>query len=966
MPLKPLDQHPVFDTGTKKSDKKSANPGTVARSLPNAGKTDVVPGITSALRQLSQSKPAPKPVQRLNVETKPSSGEGCSIKPAKMPSSKDSVKKKKERPPLSEDGVKELKAFHVHLRQQERQRAKKEAGNKVFSHNGEVKTKVPEGPREEDVVRHAQIPDPNDVKVEEEGSLPLPQKPRRSVVVISVKGVRFFLENEHKKIKMISNSEAEFYDFVDDAVESIEVPAFSFFKKSFVKQEVLFSPFIYRFLASKLLILGDDSKNFTAIQNLALQYLYMFPREFIQGNLIYYTFRMSNLSVCTPLASCVPFESGISVNLLKPIVKPTALSNRPFGYSFNEAWTIDASRGFHMDIWQTTDSRVIQNITWETDCPPDPSHRGYTQYFQFTPVNQFVILADCGRNICDAFSRYFKAVYPGGERQRRNRQFQLLQGFPEHVIATTAKCAKAKYDSSSKTLTVRTGRKFKLFQTGSTTFFEMIQSPFLTFFWYVLWLCFRLYMAWDVYKGAWNWITLKVYAPCYYLHDYMPFLKLVVQLPHVKRLLYTRYYEEEKTHLKILQGVGDYESKFKYELAKVETTPDGTQMCKPGRFYATGAHTALTDYVLPAFFKWVCSRHDFKVMRLIGGRIMTFRFLYCATQEATASDLLFKEAENLPVDHILLIYFSDDGYLACNVGGDVKIFETDFSSCDSTNGFAVFAAWYYLADQIGGGFQCTRLLDLCSRPTKVINPDSRRANAPLEYVEISPEDLTEYSGHPGTTFLNNLAELAAGSAIIDICVARDSCDLTPELIQEAAYNVGYKMTVIQRSSYMSSTFLKRAYSTSSGRSMLVYGAILRSWGSVEGNPEPRHFGLRTSIELKATDNRQLAEILIRQKVDGLVNEPPSPLLEAMRVRAGLQVSHRPYEISYEDLNARYGTETWEWSSLLCAIENLSLGDVITSPVLEKIFAMDYSTEPVYTFDKTIITSCGASAANDCL
>ena len=173
-------------------------------------------------------------------------------------------------------------------------------------------------------------------------------------------------------------------------------------------------------------------------------------------------------------------------------------------------------------------------------------------------------------------------------------------------------------------------------------------------------------------------------------------------------------------------------------------------------------------------------------------------------------------------------------------------------------------------------------------------------------------------------------------------ISRDTYVITPELIASAAKKYGWKVSVIPRASYNASTFLKRAFGS---HSWLCYGAILRSWGHTDGLAEAQHFGI-TDHEFKHSSPRQLSELLIRQKADELTNEPSSPLVEAIRIRAGLQDKPRPYQITYSDLSERYGLEEWEFSHLIDSILSLKLGDCITNCALERIFEVDYGTTPV--------------------
>jgi len=325
---------------------------------------------------------------------------------------------------------------------------------------------------------------------------------------------------------------------------------------------------------------------------------------------------------------------------------------------------------------------------------------------------------------------------------------------------------------------------------------------------------------------------------------------------------------------------------------------------------------------------------------------------YMDTQERFSSDAMFLEATNLPNNTVKLIFFSDDGFLVSNIEGVYSIFETDFSACDASNGFPVFAAYYYMAEMCGFSVGASRVISQCSRNTTVRNPDNKK-----EYVVLQPETFFELSGNVGTTVYNNIAEIGFISSVYDelkkvvesrgyqepCCVKDIRESLTLQLFSTSAENAGWKVVAIQRSSLNASTFLKRAFN---GKySWLVYGAILRSFGRVDGKPRGEQFGLSPKT-FKSKSDKELTEILIRQTVLSLSNEPSSPLLTAMRIRAGIITEPVPDQITFDDLNQRYGTETYEWYQLLDSVHDLKIGDKISGAVLEKVFSVDYGTEQV--------------------
>lgn len=875
-----------------------------------------------------------------------------------------SKKGSKVQAPLTPEGKEEqkvLKALSNKFWADERKRRKKEADNKVFSHNGEIKTKVVFGPKQEDVERHLVVQDPNlvvvdppqgIVGVEEVPLVELKPKKIKKVIRFDLGDRELFFEDVHKRLVEPTLREDEDWLVRDEVFEDVRLPQFYYFKRHYQPCRVKLSPFLYRFIKTKLLCLPDEARNFTVCCNFAAEHLYMLPATFVEQNMAFFAHKLSTHSTPSGLTSYVPYDLGLSVNLVVPVVKETTVGDRPFGYAYTGSWRIIKQKGFNFRL---TADGLVESISFDTVHPPPLTHRGMTQYFSFTPQNQFVILNNSGRNICDALSRYFKASYPGEEHARRQRQLELMNGIPMSTIADCARICGGRL--ASRTYTTRIGRRYYLNSAASKTFVNMLNSVFSETFWYYLAILYMFYIAWDKYKGSWNGVVYYAYAPFYQFYDYLPLISSVVTLPHPKRLLYQRFVEAIDTSYKVVKAIGSFESKLKYELAK--TKPDGVA---PGRLYATGSHLALVDYYIAGWVVWLLGKKEISLERSLGGYFVTFMFMYCDTQEAAASDAMFHKIMNLPRNTICYVYFSDDGYIASNLEGEIKIFETDFSCCDSTNGFAMMVAIVHFSNQCYQGARALQMLSLFSRSTILYNPDTARARTPTEFVELEPEDAFEYSGHGWTSLNNDMAQLATGSKLVDLMSARNTLEFDCDIIEKAAYECGYKMTVVQRNSYNSSTFLKRAYSERNGRSWLVYGAILRSWGLVEGDPSADAFGL-SHRRFKLTSDQDLAEILMKQRVQGLVNEPPSPLIEAMRIRVKLQEEPREYLVDYSDLNDRYGTETWEWQPLLDAIMDLRMGDVITCAALEKVFSVDYGTTPVFEDDISVIR-LGTSKANE--
>lgn len=825
--------------------------------------------------------------------------------------------------------------------QANRQRKHKEAKNKIHSKNFS-KSKVKDGPMpvckyflegkcSNSYCRYTHIKD------ESLSSPPVV----KAKVIFAIQGIPYFFRENKFHLADLDDSSS----VIETELQTVPLPQFYMFGTLYLKTEITFSVVLYNYFTSKLGVLSNNTRNKEALERFMLT-LSIFPRDIVRGTGHFYAFR--NLERCPQesilVQSDLPHTMGISVNIANIRAIPCEYSPNKFGYAYNYNWKICRSKGFTCQI----DDGIVTDIRFATDKILEIGDRNYRAFFNFTPRNAFQVYAPCGKNVCGALSRYFKCTFSATEvsytdHDRRQRQINLLPGFGYDVIYSVCKLCDAKVvpavyvGAVGLDIHTRLGSTFFVDTHGKKTFKKAIDKILDGWPAWFLWLYWAMYVV-DVYGVMWNSLIFICFTPVYYLTEYMPLLGRFVKLPHPKRLLYQTYFDKDKSYWRILNNEGSIESKYKWEFGKVG---------KEGRLYATGQWLALADYFTSMLMKYI-----FKKEVLLGTvwymqRYVDVKFQYCDTQERKSSDEMFLEIRELPIDTIKLYFFSDDGFLVSTIDGIVKIYETDFSSCDASNGLPIFAAFYYIGREIlGCGYSAVgaeRIIQQCAMPTRVYNPCSQKSDP--EFVELLPETFFQYSGNNGTTCYNNIAEVGFICGIYDVISENPNLPMSSDLVRRAAERYGWKVTIIERKSFNSSTFLKRAFN---GKvSWLVYGAMLRSFGKVDGIPRGEQFGL-DNREFRTKNNQELTELLIEQQAKMHVNEPTSPVVCAIRYRARM-IDKMPsvFEVSYDDLNDRYGTVTYEWYALIEAILNLQLGDVISSPVLEKIFSFDYGVSAIF-------------------
>jgi hypothetical protein len=704
-------------------------------------------------------------------------------------------------------------------------------------------------------------------------------------------------------------------------VDSVHLPEFTTFGRIFQSGNVVISPFLYQFMLAGLRVLPDESRNYAAVNNYVIDTMGIFNSVVLENHIRFYSYQNSQKAVPSSVKSAV-MASGISMNSSSVCIEPMVYSP-VLTYKYNEGWKILGSKGFGFTV---VDGEVVKPPEFLTNKPIVEGDRNKRTYCSLTPRAGFNTYANCSFNVCAALARYFRSR--PDERGYRNRQLSLISNIPGVLIRETAKLCEADYNVENRFLVSRPVYK----DQKEPKFRNQYDIPLIGGIRHILdrmldkrstsmWARKFFEKTMDKFGNCWNYIVENVFSPIYDLYDSFEHLSQFVKLPHPKRFLYTNYVMDEKTFEKILNNLGDVSSKFKWEVGKVG---------KIGRLYGTLEHLTLVQKTLADRIKCLFKQK----VRLDVPNTPKFVAEYSDCQEKSSSDKMFKSVLNMREGECRYIYFSDDGFFVRKLGGILRVFETDISSCDASNGFAVFVMLQYIADKLGYGDGMKLLLAQAARPTKIHNPDNRD-----EYVRLVNEFFFEYSGLNITTVLNNCASLAIAYGVCQEVEEKPEIDLKVAL-EQGAWRYGWVLDVQEKGSLNAVTFLKRAFNGST--SWLVYGCIFRSMGSVDGVPTPEAFGLSYQ-EFRKTTPKEQFEILLRNYINGLYNEPGSRILDALRSRFACSWCKSAGYVSDSDLYERYSVDPWEIDMLVNYIFELKLGDVISCTALEKIFNVDYGT-----------------------
>jgi len=756
------------------------------------------------------------------------------------------------------------------------------------------------------------------------------------------------------------------------------------------KQNVLIFDVLYHYFTYHLKTLSEEARNYTAICKFAMRFFVFLDAPLIHNHIHFYLFKNHDkVSKSTVGDLSIGKVLLIPINVGAQKIIPFSMSIKPT-YNYNGNWTFVKSKGFEFEtqLHRTVQGDVYQVVIYpkfntlgkKLDTQDPVQNRGCRrEFFRFKPYNEFQVYQNCSENICSALSRYFKQPQIGLE----SNQYGLLDKIPYRTIIDVIRLCEAELvftESGITSILTRksykyteikeNGIKLKKFERDSfnliefrvdkvgnalcghncltfKSFLDKILSQNTWWFWFILFLRYII----DCFSWVYNIILEYIYSPVYFWYDQVDMLKKFVLLPLPKKALYTSFVYSEIDLIKILDNSEIWESMFKMEWGKV---------LKAGRLYATGSTAPLAELVAADFIKYIFRQEVSPGMLPMGG---TFYTEFNDSQDIAGLTKLFSSLDDLKNGDAKFVFMSDDGFFVMNIAGTMFYLETDISSCDASNGLPIFVILFYMGESLSKlfGNQVARLILQCARETIVANKDCE-----TEFVRLRPKTFFEYSGSKLTTCLNNIASLAISFSIyrelcrVDLAFNENSLadlkydrsidpsdrlwskksdfDLT-KIVATAAHNVGYVLTVEPKKNRNALTFMKHAYG--SGTAWTVMGVLLRSLGTRDHIETPQMFSM-TQQEFDQQTLLSLTEVILKSAVEGWVNEPSSPLMDALRTRVGLPLSHSR-SISYQDLEERYGLQEHEWIHLYDSIVNLQFGDQVFDKCLEKIYHIDYGT-----------------------
>lgn len=359
------------------------------------------------------------------------------------------------------------------------------------------------------------------------------------------------------------------------------------------------------------------------------------------------------------------------------------------------------------------------------------------------------------------------------------------------------------------------------------------------------------------------------------------------------------------------------------------------------------------DYSCPgsllAGFLVPCLKYAFSIPQVVNRSRL--RFVY--STDAADLDKIFSEVDSSLYDEY--IFFSDDMVARIIVDGVPKWFNLDISSCDSSNGPAVFerVKWFYNSYASKGDL-VDRAVQQCQQKLVLYHPNGKSVR---EVVTARPRQPIEFSGTQLTTLLNNVASSAICVALA--CSKECVGETVDERVARCALSVGYKVTVQHCDRVEGIQFLKHSFwrdGKGDLHSFVNLGPLLRGMGTCWMDlPYSRRRGetfegaarMRNWSVLKGFQHSGLDVLMER-----LAKSPGyrRPLLRYRRVQESVEklLSEKMYTQSSVRVRApigaylaRYGISLGEFTSFIGKLTRLELGDRICDVVIDRVMTVDY-------------------------
>lgn len=628
----------------------------------------------------------------------------------------------------------------------------------------------------------------------------------------------------------------------------------------------------------------------------------------------------------------------------------------PQDLSYNGNWEVIASKGYEFE----KDGEPV-GMFKTLGCEHPKLYM--TQFTRISGDNDFCLLDANGLNYSLATSRLFKARVD--DAQLRTNQLKILNHFAINKSLLSV-CSNASVIIPKETKNTK-----RVFFSEKTPVEQLARQRVGSFFTDVLsrrsHMMIYLYALWSSMVGL-GWFVLYLFDALAARLNYVTYNLILKPLgrgnayyltpkPSPKRKLYHNWFEQVlhlngHTYANVIQGKSP-EAKFKNEPAKPG---------KFGRLYVTYGETILQlGWIFEYVKTFFCRAH---VIMYEGS------FLYLKVRKSLDEDNLFSDVteEGLHAQ----VYSDDMNFRYVDRDGGVYRFDADISSCDAGNTSAMFYILGLIMLRMGVAISMISANYARLRETIILTNPSNRG----EYLKVRPKTIFQGSGCPETTIVNDVASTSIAIAVrVYIHYYNENkftsekttyvgffdeapIEVKEEIICKASLSVGHVITVESRDSPENMQFLKYSpFQTTQGEWVpnRNLGAIFRGLGRVDGDITAIMLGVTQAV-FKQLSFEQKMEDFMSSVVAGLVNEPRSLIMDALRKRFKRRTGYSNVITSgyhdtqnrsgkYLELSSfmtRYGGEEVEWLELVAQIEEYHFGFHYTSSLVASIMRVDYS------------------------
>lgn len=432
------------------------------------------------------------------------------------------------------------------------------------------------------------------------------------------------------------------------------------------------------------------------------------------------------------------------------------------------------------------------------------------------------------------------------------------------------------------------------------------------------------------------------------------------------RRRYTPYFSDWKGVVQeAMDHAGDPHEKRELRLAALET------LISEGRIYDASWSSVVT-YKLKKY-EWA---KNGKYPRMIGdmgvtASLETFRVAKILKKAMAAEPFVYKDCEIIfcskpkpefmsqlftklssPTLGSVFYFFSDDSCYSIRMpDGTVRMFNIDISSCDASHGPGLFHAAHYIIP-LRAQDGAHRMRAQCMLPIEVSNPLNRR-----ERIRLQPRLPRLYSGHGGTTYYNNVANMMIAIAI------RNAGANCPDSIKAAATNAGYKVTVeeshlpyedLHQLQFLKNSPVKLADGTL--YSLLNLGVYFRGMGFKTGiYPGKGPLTPRIHAFNKAVFNGMYHGVsstlhdIIRARLEA---DSPAPTSKKLLALVAKLNKHKVRDttslvtIPDSELYARYDVTDNDIAELHSLMKTCTAGDSVSCRAISAILTADYDLEVI--------------------